>query len=132
MMIARTALMAALLLLTAPAFADAPACADLPSQEQIDTCVFDELQASSAKLSETVSRLREEAKQADKEPVDGDTMADKLNKANLSFNTYIQTTCSYLADRHAADKTKAKAAYQNCNQKMIDQRLDLLTTETAQ
>lgn len=133
MMIARTALIAALLFAAVPALADAPTCDDLPTQEQIDTCVFDQLQASSAELSATVSKLRAEAKELDKNKTaeDGEGMGEKLNQANLRFNAYLQATCSYLADRHADNKAAAKKVYSSCNQQMIDQRLELLTTQTA-
>lgn len=131
-MIVRATLIAALLMVSTPVFADAPDCASLPTQDEIDTCVFDRLQASSAELSATVSKLRDEAKELDKNKTaeDGEGMGEKLNRANLSFNAYIQATCSYLADRHT-EKDVAKKVYSSCNQQMIDQRLELLTTQTA-
>lgn len=132
-MIVRATLIAALLMVSTPVFADAPDCASLATQDEIDTCVFDRLQASSAELSAAVNKLRDEAKELDKNKTaeDGEGMGEKLNRANLSFNAYIQATCSYLADRHADNKAAAKKVYSSCNQQMIDQRLDLLTTQTA-
>ena len=87
-MIVRATLIAALLMISTPVFADAPDCASLASQDEIDTCVFDRLQASSAELSATVSKLRDEAKELDKNKTaeDGEGMGEKLYGPNLQLN----------------------------------------------
>ncbi len=119
-----------LVLPSLPAQAGTPACADLPTQEQVETCVFDRLQDSGAKLSAAIAQLGEDAKEFDKKSGKEDSLHDKLNQANLRFNAYLQGMCDYLASRHTDEKDFA-AAYNSCNQKMIDQRLELITTETA-
>lgn len=136
MMIARAALITALLIMSAPAYADdAPACADLPTQDEVNTCMFDTLQASSAKLAEILGRLRDEAKALDAKNESKTSLNDRLNQANLRFNNYLQETCGYLAARVGDEETRLTAfaaAYARCNQQIIDQRIELLTTQTAQ
>lgn len=130
----RSGILTAVVLLTLamPAQADAGAsCEQLPTPLEVDDCVYNNLQASGSKLTAEIARLREEAKAMDAEAEPSQKTAEKLQQANLAFNTYLQNMCNYIASRHS-DEATATRAYSRCNQKMIDQRLDLIATETAQ
>lgn len=123
---------AVLLSLAMPAQADAGAtCEQLPTPLEVEDCIFNNLQSSGKKLNAEIARLREEAKAMDADAKTSQNMAEKLQQANVSFNTYLQNMCGYLAARHS-DAEVANRTYSRCNQKMIDQRLDLIATETAQ
>lgn len=119
------------LIIAASAYA-AQDCTQITNHDDVMACMRANLREAGGTLSETIARLRDEAKAADANKAEDESkLGDKLSFANARYNDYLSAMCDYLSSRITDDK-KAEISYARCNQKMIEQRLDLINTETAQ